>query len=209
MRVYAADGEKAADGGECYREPESTRRLTHGLFTVHCPHGVCHGWTLLHDPESEKHAFEAFFTRLQTGLCLTAGAVDIAMYAGRCIIVYDRACKLHTYALRREPAFFYDTVFRVDILHFVNHTACSEGYNPAIYRSPATMSKKTNAPFANTQVAEQFYARTAALRTAFAFMTQQHAQEFIRTFVALRNIELQANAAAAMAKASQKDDKKE
>lgn len=125
------------------------------------------------------------------------------------MIVYDRACKLHTYVLRREPGFFWNTVFRVDILHYKNHTACSCGYNPAIYRNPSTMSKESNAPFANTQVAEQYYARVAALRTAFAFMTQQHAQEFIRTFVALRNMELQANAAAALKKAGQKDEKKE
>jgi hypothetical protein len=103
------------------------------------------------------------------------------------MIVYDRACKLHTYFLKREPRFVHDTVFRVDILHYANHTGCSEGYNPRVYRQPGVRSSNDNSPWINTQIAEQTYSTLSALRTACAFTTQQHGQELVRFFLASRN----------------------
>lgn len=38
------------------------------------------------------------------------------------LVIYDNACSLHAYCLNRDPIFFMDTVFRVDGLHFKNHT---------------------------------------------------------------------------------------
>jgi hypothetical protein len=49
------------------------------------------------------------------------------------MIVYDNACNLHTYALNRTPVFFRDTSFRVDRLHWRNHTGCPSGYALASY----------------------------------------------------------------------------
>ena len=78
----------------------------------------------------------------------------------------------------------------MDIFHIDNHVACCEGYDPRIYKHHSTLSAASNAPFINTQVAEQSYASIKALRTACAFMTQQHCQEFVRTFIAFRNLRL-------------------
>lgn len=188
-RSYAADGKESKDADGCFRQKEYKRQLTSGLLTIYCPHGVCHGFTLLRDPESERDVFNLFFTRIGQGR-VGRPLLSLNQCSGRCIIVYDRACKLHTYCLKREPAFFYDSVFRVDIFHIDNHVACCEGYNPAIYTYPGSISAETNAPFINTQVAEQSYASIKALRTACAFMTQNHCQEFVRTFLAFRNLRL-------------------
>ena len=75
------------------------------------------------------------------------------------MVVYDNACNLQRYALRRAPPFFKDTAFCIDRLHIFNHhgyalsTArivahwhskamthivehicrCSKGYNLSIY----------------------------------------------------------------------------
>ncbi|KAL0038592.1 hypothetical protein WJX77_011963 [Trebouxia sp. C0004] len=37
------------------------------------------------------------------------------------MIVYDNACNLHRYVLRRAPQFFSSTLFRIDRLHIRNH----------------------------------------------------------------------------------------
>ena len=41
------------------------------------------------------------------------------------IITYDNGCKLHQYALNREPRHFRDTTFLVDRFHWRGHTGCS------------------------------------------------------------------------------------
>lgn len=46
------------------------------------------------------------------------------MAAAPKLIVYDNACNLHKYVLRRAPQFFSNTAFRIDRLHIYNH----EGY---------------------------------------------------------------------------------
>ena len=38
------------------------------------------------------------------------------------IVVYDNACGLHTYCLKRDPHFFKETRFLVDRFHWNNHT---------------------------------------------------------------------------------------
>ena len=40
-----------------------------------------------------------------------------------------QACALHKYCWKRERAFFSRTEFRVDRMHFKNHTGCCEGYS--------------------------------------------------------------------------------
>ena len=41
--------------------------------------------------------------------------------AGPNMVVYDNACNLHRYVLRRAPKLFADTAFRIDRLHVYNH----------------------------------------------------------------------------------------
>ena len=45
------------------------------------------------------------------------------------LLIYDNACNALTYALRREPFFFRNTLWLVDSLHYVNHSNCNCGFN--------------------------------------------------------------------------------
>ncbi len=49
------------------------------------------------------------------------------------LVIYDNACHLQIYYLKREPHFFQNTLFRVDRFHWSNHTACASGLNLAVY----------------------------------------------------------------------------
>jgi hypothetical protein len=81
-----------------------------------CSHGIVHGFTLLERAESETQMFEMFFTRFPQGNLFPVHCRNDIAAPG--VIVYDRACRLHVYVLKREPWFFRNTVFRVDITHY-------------------------------------------------------------------------------------------
>jgi hypothetical protein len=70
LRRYAADAESKkanAEESPCYREGQSGRQLLPGLLTVFCEHEVCHGYTVLTEPESERHVFQLTYCRMPTG----------------------------------------------------------------------------------------------------------------------------------------------
>lgn len=67
-RDYEADRYTRADEDSdwsCERKQTRQRDLTSGLLTVNCPHGICLGFTLLRDAESERDGFKVFFTRFR------------------------------------------------------------------------------------------------------------------------------------------------
>ena len=112
----------------------------------------------------------------------------IIVRSGPGLIIYDRGCRLHTYMLRREPAWAQHCKLRVDCSHISNHVACSEGYNPYIYRSTKYASSAQNYAFANTQVAEQCNSALKFLRTPGSFMKAENFMQYTRTFLGLRNM---------------------
>ena len=67
------------------------------------------------------------------------------------MIIYDNGCKLHQYALNREPVHFKNTVFLVDRFHWRGHMGCSSGYSLDGYTSlnvasiNSQVNKQTNA----------------------------------------------------------------
>ena len=79
-----------------------------------CPHRFCLGFQILSRHEGPRIAFELLFQKFSIGPRM---------------IVYDNACVLHQYCMKREPAFFARTLFRVDRFHFCNHIGCCESYN--------------------------------------------------------------------------------
>jgi hypothetical protein len=141
----------------CQRQRTSHRNLTPGLITMFCEHSICHGMMLLHEHESVAHIFNIFFMRMKTAPKM---------------IIYDRACQLAVYALRRAPKYFSNTIFRVDAVHWANHVDCSDGYNVKMFRQLDMISD--NAPFTNTQICEQSNAVLKHIRNQCAFMTQTH-----------------------------------
>ena len=92
------------------------------------------------------------------------------------MIIYDNGCSLHRYALNREPHFFLDTKFRIDRVHWKNHTACQTSYNLDSY---------VYSPFVkgiNSQANEQGNAGTRRIATQVAYMKSSTAMQYVKYF---------------------------
>ncbi|KAL2082775.1 hypothetical protein ACEWY4_022593 [Coilia grayii] len=92
---------------DCKKMATRHPSLIPGVFTLFCGHGVCLGFAIMEQVESVEVPFRILRTRFQ-----------------KCpeLVVYDNACQLHTYALRRDPHFVKDSRFLVDRLHWRNHS---------------------------------------------------------------------------------------
>jgi hypothetical protein len=188
----------------CQRTTRITRDLNPGFLTVQCEHGICVGFSVMQDHESESMVFELFFTRCEAGrpLALLGDAFQSAnrdawhslAAAAPAMLIYDRACKLHLYCMRREPRFFASTMFRIDITHASNHTGCGEGYNPKTYRGLKFPSSKRAGAWINTQHAEQLNSDLKFIRSMAAYMRYENFMLYTKVFIALRNRRKQAKA---------------
>jgi hypothetical protein len=159
------------DIDRCNKSATSHATLTPCIFTLFCPCGHSPGFAALTNPESPKHPFEIFLTRYDTPPSL---------------VIYDNSCKLHTYALYREPHFFRHTKFLVDRLHFrKGHTACSLGYSMDSYRTNRDIR------MTNSQINEQANAGLQRLKGQLAYMTPDNFMYHIRLYLALLNDDLQ------------------
>ena len=132
-----------------------------------CPHGYSYGGELMRNSESPRIPFEAFVQRFR----------HIPSY-----LVYDNACKLHLYALKREPKRFQNTRFLVDRLHYPRgHVACSLGYSMDTYPDDEYIKS------INSQVNEQANSALRRLSTACAFMSPENVVQHIKVFLAIQN----------------------
>ncbi|KAL5009419.1 hypothetical protein ScPMuIL_015000 [Solemya velum] len=109
--------------------------------------GVCYGFQVMQTNESPDVPFTIFRTRFKTA----------PKY-----IIYDNACKLHSYCISRDPQFFKDTEFYVDRLHWENHTSCSYGYNLSLYPQFNSV---------NSQLSEQSNAGLKRIKDQLSYMT--------------------------------------
>lgn len=114
-RLYAADKDNPGrEPDDCNKFVRMMRGMTEGLLCMFCPHGICIGFTILTRHEGPRIAFELIMTRFKRAPAM---------------IVYDNACSLHAYCMKRERAFFARTKFRVDRMHFKGHKGCTWGYD--------------------------------------------------------------------------------
>ena len=162
---YGADKSKGGDSVDCRKTTQTTPTLTSGLFTYFCPHGICLGFQLLDSPESPRVPFDILVRRFRKMPSL---------------IIYDNACALHLYCLKREPKRFMNTRFMVDRMHRKNHN-CTEGYCMETYSSDAKIKAL------NSQTCEQANAHLRRLATSLAYMTPENAICHVKVFLAIRN----------------------
>eukprot|EP00058_Branchiostoma_floridae_P011653 XP_002597141.1 hypothetical protein BRAFLDRAFT_76329 [Branchiostoma floridae] len=157
---------KAQDG--CRKESYGHPTLTPGLFTIFCKHGICYGFEAMTSCESPYHPYEIFRTRF-----------EIAPQ----IVVYDNACKLHRYAMNREPHFFRNTTFLVDRFHFKGHIGCSLGYSMDTYKTFSDIST------INSQVNEQANSGLIRIQPQVSYMTPTNFMFHTSLFLAIRNMD--------------------
>lgn len=150
--------------GACNKKSHRFLRVMPGVFAVFCAHGLCLGFHFMNNWESPETFFSLLIQRRRN--------------APR-VIIYDAACRLHSYAMNREPWFFKDTEFYSDRLHWYDHVGCSVGF--CIDRFPLY-------DCLNSEVAEQMFALLDRITTPVSFMGLENATYYVRLFFALQNI---------------------
>ncbi|ETV64117.1 hypothetical protein H257_18951 [Aphanomyces astaci] len=149
----------------CSKSAPSVRYKMPGIFHFCCPHGICLGFSVMHDHESPVHPFSI--------LCQRWSNSDYPR-----VVIMDNACNLHTYCLRREPYFFRNVWFLVDRLHYCNHVNCSSGY------------KVDNFPFLkdiSTVACEAFNSSFKAVVKQAGFMGMDNFILFTKHFITSTN----------------------
>ena len=102
------------------------------------------------------------------------------------LIIYDNACKLQLYALKREPKRFANTKFLVDRLHYrVGHIGCSLGYSMDSYKSNTYIRN------INSQANEQANAALRRIQTQVTYMHIENVIAHTAIFLAIRNLDKQ------------------
>ena len=162
---YAADSINHNETN-CRKLPNRHRTLSEGVFTMFCNHGFCLGFTLMGAPESPRTAFDILMTKFNE------------MPRN---IIYDDACHLHLFALKREPARFKNTRFMVDRFHARGHL-CTNGYDMKKYVEDDTIRTL------NSQLAEQNNAHLRNLNSQIACMPSDNAIIHLSMFLGFRNL---------------------
>jgi len=137
--------------GLCNKHSLTGTGKTPGLFKVFC--FDCNRLTGFHamtTSESPRTVFDLLLTRWEEQPDL---------------VVYDNACNVHRFALKREPYLFRDVSFVVDATHWSGHVMCSGSYNSSVQRSKCKD--------VNTQKVEQDNAKDLKpYRTQMRFFSQ-------------------------------------
>eukprot|EP00058_Branchiostoma_floridae_P024016 XP_002609506.1 hypothetical protein BRAFLDRAFT_95599 [Branchiostoma floridae] len=165
---YEADAKSSGNPGSCRKESYGHPSLTPGIFTLFCRHGICYGFDCMTSCESPRHPYQIFRTRFRKAPN---------------VIVYDNACKLHQYALNREPHFFRNTQFLVDRFHFRGHIGCSLGYCMDEYKQSIDITT------INSQVNEQANAGLIRIQPQLSYMSPSNFVFHASLFLAIRNFD--------------------
>jgi hypothetical protein len=192
---YAADASKDQEATRdeapssedpCTKHQQAHPGLTPGMICMFCPHGFCLGFKIMSRGEGPKTVFDLVYHRFKKGPKW---------------IVYDNACNLHRYCLRRRPCFFRRTRFFIDRMHRWGHIACHEGYNMDKLPGSTVIMKacelnglkfpEITVESFNSQVAEQCNAKLLSIRTQCAYMRQENYMSFVRYFLYKKNRQIE------------------
>ena len=112
---YVSDTPRETLVTGCRKDKKRHKTRTPGFFTFFCPHSVCVGFRMLRSSESPRTPFDIICRCFNS--CMPK------------LIIYDSACKLHLYSMKREPSLFSNTRFMVDRFHYnKGHIGCTLGY---------------------------------------------------------------------------------
>ena len=163
---YQADKNRVSrDPQLCNKYPKKHKTLSPGIFSIYCNHGILYGLHLMESHESPRIAFELLMTYFTTMPK---------------IIIYDNACHLMTYCLKREPARFKNTKFLIDRFHSSGHK-CTKGYHMSTYNDDELICT------INSQLVEQENKRFKTLNSQIANMTSENAIKHLAVIFGIRN----------------------
>jgi hypothetical protein len=133
-----------------------------------CRHNIALGFHVIPVAEGRNDVFSALLCHWET--------------APR-IVTYDFACDLMQYSMAREPAFFRDTMFLIDRLHFRNHKECSEAFSLRSHMhagAPLFLAYNDGSP-------EQGNRFLKLIRTSCLYMSLLHYVIYTRLFLEVLN----------------------
>ncbi|KAF9471709.1 hypothetical protein BDN70DRAFT_779241, partial [Pholiota conissans] len=159
--------EKKGEGCQKFYSKYGQSRLTGGIMCVWCSHSVCYGFHCIPSAEGQNDVFSAVYTRWKTAPK---------------VIVYDFACALKPYCMTREPDFFSKTLFAIDAFHAMGHTKCGQAafLNTYCDANPELL-------YINSSAAECGNGGILRIRKPVAYMSQERAIIFTKTFVSIWN----------------------
>jgi hypothetical protein len=158
----------------CNKFTRRDRIFSPGLFSCFCPHGICWGFSIMKQYEGPSTAFDMLLHRFPEAPGM---------------VIYDNACNLSRYALKREPGFFAKTQFRIDRVHQPGHVGCHEGYSLTTYpENCPVLGGSTILRDMNTQVCEQAHSSLEAISTQTKFMNQGNFLQYVRYFLYRHNM---------------------
>lgn len=162
-----ASGQQRGDRCGKYYSQYGERRLTGGIMVCWCSHSICYGFHCIPKAEGRDDVFSAMVTRWPTAPK---------------IVIYDFACALGPYCLLREPMFFANTLFAIDIFHATGHSKCS----PAAFLSEY-MNVDTKLEYINSSAAECGNGALRRIRKSVSYMGQKRAIIYTKVFLSVWN----------------------
>jgi hypothetical protein len=150
----------------------NAHRLTPGLFTIVCPHGVVMGFKALRSFEGPNTLFAILYERFSHAPGL---------------VIYDNACNAARYAISREPEFFAHTKFLIDRMHFKNHIGCHLGFNIDAYPADTKiLGGRMTLGELNSQACEQVNSKLSYMG-GVSFMGEATYFAYVKLFIFLLN----------------------
>lgn len=134
---------------------------------VWCTHSICYGFHYIPKGEGRNDVFSAIYTRWKTPPKR---------------VVYDFACALGPYSMTREPDFFADTTYSIDLFHAGNHTQCA----PAAFLE-TYMAIDPRLSVINSSAAECGNGGIARIRKSVSYMSQERAIMYTKVFISIWN----------------------
>jgi len=153
----------------CHKGHHVKKDHTGGCIMMWCATcGQCLGFHMHFGAETHNDIF-----------CIIFGRMEVAPR----YIIYDDACCLMVYCMRREPRFFQNTQFFVDRYHWKNHVSCGESMS-LLTASAAGFDALR---FFDSQAAEQGNSRLREVRKSVGAMKVDTFLTFVRLFLEVWN----------------------
>lgn len=136
-------------------------------MVVWCTHSICYGFHCIPECEGRNDVFSALVSRWPQAPKR---------------IIYDFACALGPYCMLREPEFFKNTYFAIDLFHAPGHTKCSEAAMLAQYANtdPRLVSLNSSAGECGNSCLRR-------IRKSVSYMTEKHAVIYTKVFLSVYN----------------------
>ena len=154
-----------------FGKQQSDKTLTQGVVILWCVHGIAYGWHIHKGQESVNDVFSAIITRFPKAPK---------------VIIYDLACRLGIYAMKREPHFFKETKFLIDRFHSDNHIDCGRS---SLLKTFASQKLQGSYIYHNINdtVAEQRNSVLKPKKKQFSFATLSTASILLNGLLYLKN----------------------